>query len=200
MKLQKIVFVDPEESWEANETIYLFTKDLASTDYLTHLVKNEYRVKKLRNDNNVLNVFDSKTAKYFLEVSSKRASGNDSTGSNGFYYRVPGKAVFTLNQLDKDGKKFPISRELLQIAQFGVVRALPRRFGVLTSEITEFMLHPMLGSISKLAVNGVGLGTDEINALTGVIEASRAEKPDSEITALEDRKKEIIPRKRYSIA
>ena len=185
------VYVEPSKGWDTETNISLFDENLSATDNLKQVGTNTYVVEATDK---------AKDAKYALMVlSTTTGEATDTSGSKGFYYRVPGSATFTIasrndpepvaedkktNSSEDTADNQPIkytsiSQEHLSIAQLGVVRALPKRYGVLNSEITEFKLHPVLGSIQKLAMNGTGLGSEEISTLTGLIQASRAEKPDS---------------------
>ena len=111
----------------------------------------------------------------------------DAIKEAGFFYRVPGRVTATVIQ-EKNDTSTSIGSATLPIAQYGYVAALPRRFGILKSEISELKLDPLTGSLTKVTINGAGLGADQVDQLAGAVSSARA---DDTISDLE-RKKKIL--------
>jgi hypothetical protein len=80
---------------------------------------------RLSNENGVVGRTDLSGQPYYLNVKDattpKPSSGSDRGGDNALFYRLPGKALVTLN--DPSGNV--IARATVTMAQFGSVQALP---------------------------------------------------------------------------
>lgn len=121
--------------------------------------------------------------------------GDGTKGARGLYYRVPANVEFQVGEKTlKDAMWVPstLNSTTLPIAQLGEIRSLPRRFGWLKSEITDFKLSPISGNIVELSINGENLGSAQITKITGaVLEGEK----DTSVSELEREKKVLTLRK-----
>ena len=148
------------------------TGDPEDSDYLESLGANRFQMK--ANPKNCSSITD----RFCISLDRRPSPGSDSladhqkacenaAGRNlrsdaaGFFYRVPGSA--NLKVTEKQGRnRKTVSTGNLPVAQYGIVRALPSRFGWLKSSVDQLELDPLTGAVVAISVNGTSFGRDEV--------------------------------------
>lgn len=185
------ITLEPDPMWLAPVSLRLFDESMTALSAVENVAKHQYRV--------------SSTAAatvgtgLVLKVVPNRQPGADQTGEGGLYYRLPGDALFKLTWSHTKTtvatlttpattrvQTQPLGQKELVIAQFGVTRYLPSKFGAFKSEVSAFTLDPLTGGIQKLTVNGQGLSKDQATDMNKVITKSQADNKVAELTRERD--------------
>ncbi len=184
------ITVEPALTWETAVDVCMFDENMKALETIEQLAKHHFRV--------LSDGCTTTATGLILSVIPNHQSGDDQTNESGLYYRVPGEALFKLAWLETkvvvpaSGIAITkvdtqtLGQQNLAIAQFGVTRSLPRKFGLFKSEVSEFTLDPLTGGIQKLAVNGEGLGKTQASALNDIVSKSQTDKELAKLTRERD--------------